>query len=496
MRKILFIILAIIILFSSCQESIINNIYTVTFSYNDTKRPIHDTVKVNEGSLLERPEDPTREGYAFQGWYKAETDTEYWQMFDFSTPITESIMLYAKWEPAWKVTLQLEDVAPARTIMVEKAIGTLTIPDLTDVFVNSNQIEWYISGSDDKFDGTVTQDLTLYPRSTTGCILTADNTYLVYSLDGFRLWINAVTTDLSASCKLFTDIDFNANGSIMVWSVVGTRAPYTGTFDGQGHTISNLTFNTDGAMTGFFGRLAGTVKNVKLSAADIALTSYNGAVYFGSIAGYAEPGAVIENCEITNAKLKTVPMANPTNTLYLAAGGVVGFAEGARIEACLFRGDITATKNAHIGGIAGTIQDTDIIGCISTGTYSSTGDRMFSGGLVGNTADSDSSLIGCYSRAEAAYGLIGTLYDVAGLHLTSPTLKACYWKESIEDGYPGNIPGAGATPFKVGSFEQGYERHSAYETMNIALGEAGSNYKFYLSNWDDPDYPMYIGENT
>ena len=53
-----------------------------------------DTQKnVQYGTTATKPENPTREGYRFLGWF-----TEDGKAFDFSTPITKSMTLTAKWE--------------------------------------------------------------------------------------------------------------------------------------------------------------------------------------------------------------------------------------------------------------------------------------------------------------------------------------------------------------------------------------------------------------
>lgn len=500
MRKLLFIILASMILLSSCQEGIItNNVYTVTFSLNDTKRPRPTTVQVYGGALLEKPEDPTREGYAFKGWYKAETGTKNWNVFDFSSPITESIMLYAKWEPVWKVTLQLQGAAPDRIVMVEKAIGTLDIPDLIDVFVNVNQIDWYVSDTKTKFDGKVTRDLSLYPKAKGGYILTTDNTYLVYDYEGLKAWMEAVETSPSTSCRLFSDITLTGK-----WTPIGNdETPFNGLFDAQGHKISGLNVDIVNsgstlAVGGLFGYLSGTVKNLKLSSANLVASNNAGTVFLGSIAGYATESAVIEYCEIADSS--TIYATTAASSTNLAVGGVVGFAAGAHIEACTFRGDITATNNAHIGGIAGRILDTDVIGCVSNGTYSKSSNAgVVSGGLVGNVLDDASSLIASYSRASADYGLIGSRIDhLTDANQTNPTLKACYWPETITHAYPGTISDAGAVQFKNDDkYGEGYDHYWPRGAMNGALGEIGSNYRFnYNDSLANKDYPLVISPIT
>ena len=46
------------------------------------------------GSTVTKPADPTREGYAFGGWY---TDAACTKAYDFSTAVTSDMTLYAKW---------------------------------------------------------------------------------------------------------------------------------------------------------------------------------------------------------------------------------------------------------------------------------------------------------------------------------------------------------------------------------------------------------------
>lgn len=69
--------------------------FTVTFDTNGGS-PI-DQVNVNAGQAISRPEDPTKEGKVFGGWYEDDTLTT---PFDFSTRITAYITIYAKWNDA------------------------------------------------------------------------------------------------------------------------------------------------------------------------------------------------------------------------------------------------------------------------------------------------------------------------------------------------------------------------------------------------------------
>ena len=69
------------------------NAYTVTFDGNGHDL---DVVKVSVAynTPVEKPATPTTLGYTFGGWY---TDKDCTTAFDFDTPITADITLYAKW---------------------------------------------------------------------------------------------------------------------------------------------------------------------------------------------------------------------------------------------------------------------------------------------------------------------------------------------------------------------------------------------------------------
>lgn len=97
--------------------------YVVTFS--GINQPVEVVVK--SGDMVEQPEDPVKTNAKFLYWYYYdETNTE--QEFDFNTPITNNVTIYAKFEYAISVSVQLFD---GTTKQVAKYAGeTLTEEDL------------------------------------------------------------------------------------------------------------------------------------------------------------------------------------------------------------------------------------------------------------------------------------------------------------------------------------------------------------------------------
>lgn len=88
-----------------------------------------------------------------------------------------------------------------------------------------------------------------------GYNLSADGkTYEVYNANGLLEWNEAARNDLSINCTLIADIDLTGKE----WTPIGSNinyvyTGYTGTFDGQGHTISGLTINQARFAVGLIG---------------------------------------------------------------------------------------------------------------------------------------------------------------------------------------------------------------------------------------------------
>lgn len=75
--------------------------YTVTFNTNGGS--VIAPVKVAEGSTVLKPLTPSKSGVAFENWYK---EAALVNLYDFSTPVTADITLYAKWITVTRETLE------------------------------------------------------------------------------------------------------------------------------------------------------------------------------------------------------------------------------------------------------------------------------------------------------------------------------------------------------------------------------------------------------
>jgi uncharacterized repeat protein (TIGR02543 family) len=72
--------------------------YTVTFDSKGGSPVAAKTVL--EGEKVQEPAEPTKDGFVFAGWYVNEKE------FNFSSPITKDLELYAKWLEVFEVTFE------------------------------------------------------------------------------------------------------------------------------------------------------------------------------------------------------------------------------------------------------------------------------------------------------------------------------------------------------------------------------------------------------
>lgn len=72
-----------------------SGVWTVTFNTNGGTPEPESQIRANLPAT--KPDDPTRSGYVFAGWYTDEACTA---AYDFTLPVTDNITLYAKWEAA------------------------------------------------------------------------------------------------------------------------------------------------------------------------------------------------------------------------------------------------------------------------------------------------------------------------------------------------------------------------------------------------------------
>ena len=169
------------------------------------------------------------------------------------------------------------------------------------------------------------------------------NTYTVYTPQGLRAWADSYNpdTEIYYNCTLAADIDMDGQ----TWQGGTDITSFDGTFDGAGHTISNLNVTGQNPV-GFIGMLCGgTVKNLLLVNAN--LSNNDGQV--GGIVGYIEEGTVIA-CAVSGCTVSEGVGQ---------AGGIAGFVDDS--------GSVTACYAASCS-VTGASVSFDQIACIVDGS--------------------------------------------------------------------------------------------------------------------------------
>ena len=118
------------------------------------------------------------------------------------------------------------------------------------------------------------------------------NTYEVYNAEGMKNIAKLVNEEGKTDINITLTDNIDLTG--IDWTPIGKddNKAYTGTFDGNGKTITGLTVTGSDRYTGLFGFIKGTVKNVVLT--EINITS---GTFVGGVAGWSF-GGNIENCSV------------------------------------------------------------------------------------------------------------------------------------------------------------------------------------------------------
>jgi The GLUG motif. len=170
-----------------------------------------------------------------------------------------------------------------------------------------------------------------------------------------------VVEEIDASASNPSSSGYNTQTT--AWTPIGNYDnPYTGTFDGNGFTITGLTIESTNDYIGLFGYVGsdGIVQNVYLEGGSI-----KGGFYVGSMVG-GNYGTVT-NCYNTG----------DVEGSYNSVGGVVGGNYGI-VTNCYNTGDVEGSCNS-VGGVVGDNYG-KVSGCHNTGKVTGSG---YIGGVVG-----------------------------------------------------------------------------------------------------------------
>jgi hypothetical protein len=202
---------------------------------------------------------------------------------------------------------------------------------------------------------------------------------------------------------------------------------FAGVFDGNGHTIINLTLDVNTYDIGLFAYIEdeGIVQDLCLEAVDIKALDYVGGIA-------ARNRGLIQNCHVHGS------IEGEDN-----CGGIAGFCYGSdsdtvvNIRDCSFRGKVTGTHGT--GGIVGFTDWSEIVGCYAI--VELTGGSVC-GGMVGYNMGGN--FTSCFAKGSitclgSAGGFAGTTGDHCGI---GGLIRDCYANVTVGcSNYTGGFAG-------------------------------------------------------
>lgn len=373
--------------------------YTVTFGGEGVSGISSQVVKA--GTVAQRPQDPKRDGYEFKGWAEAGQSN----LFDFATPITKDITLVAVWEES----------NPAELGSKNNPYLIATADDLADFA--------------DRVNNPEEDDNEKYARSHFKLVADIDMSGTAYVSAG----------------QIFT---FN-EGEEDERKVYG----FSGSFDGNGHTISNLTIkrNLRSGMSyvGLFGYChRAMITNLTLDNVSYAVVS--GAdkndigAYVGGVVGYGNL-TNISNVRVSGEFNMSLCASNPSRIGGIAGGLDVYDSETAYIayvKNCVSEvkvvakkfddGDASSLDSSVNGGIIGATSTASngalaVLNCVTTANAAVEGGEWV-GGIVGYASCTSMSIINCanYARVKATNKDVSYAGGIIGYSSNDNTILDCF----------------------------------------------------------------------
>jgi hypothetical protein len=215
---------------------------------------------------------------------------------------------------------------------------------------------------------------------------TAGDPYVLYKAEH----LNAIANNVSAHYKINNNID--ATG--LTYAV---PQDFSGTLDGNGKVVSNLTIPSGGNQTGFIGKTAsgGLVKNVGVENANM-----NGGMYSGIVVGWLVSGSVLETSYSTGVISGSYQL-----------GGLVGFNQGGAINNCFTHATVNGNGTTRIAGLVG--RGGGAVNCYAVSVVNTS--TEWTGGAL--TAEGSST--NSYWDMEAT----GETYSSSGTGLNTPQMQ-------------------------------------------------------------------------
>ena len=269
-------------------------------------------------------------------------------------------------------------------------------------------------------------------------------------LHWFASEVNSGNTAISA--RLLNDLALTSGN----WYPIGkTGHAYTGTFDGDGHKITNLKVELAQDEVGFFGLIGAVGKVQKLhvqgtvkatgtanQTGGIAgvmsdtegVASITDCTFEGTVSGGSQVGGIVGSVGLNNKVERCGSDATVSGSERV--GGIAGACSYGNIYYCRNRGKVGAENAKHVGGIVGDMQNYAVV-CGSYNTGSVTG-ADYLGGIAGEVYVASAPL-GCYNTGDVGMAMHcgGALGSFGGDQYIT-VVKGSFYKGPLSEAYKAN----------------------------------------------------------
>lgn len=221
----------------------------------------------------------------------------------------------------------------------------------------------------------------------------------------------ATSKHLNINARLTSDISLHnpKNSGATEWTPIGETSgtgtnAFAGTFDGQGHTISDLSITTlpSGAVrTGLFGTTYGGVVKDFTIKGSITLSAGNK----GDNSGIGGAIGATKYGTAVSGVTSYVNISNTSANALVHVGGVVGELYSSTAKQCLYFGSINLQNASDsIGGVVGYINNSEIGYCANLGTVKTATAGAYVGGVLGYLNNPSGKIHNCYNYGSVKNG--------------------------------------------------------------------------------------------
>ena len=226
---------------------------------------------------------------------------------------------------------------------------------------------------------------------------TADDPYIIASGADLNYLANMGTAYCSKYYKVMADIDMGNYEMPPIYRL-------TGTFDGNGHKITNLKIAGSGVYYGLFKEAgnsgtAAVIKNLTLENAVINDTHTSDSGKLGLLVSYTSDKLTIEGCYVTGS-------ITTTSKPYMNVGGLVGQVKGADVTISRCYAGVTfigGDSNSTFGGLVGSCEGGTIENCYAIPDMSGV-TAGYRSGITSGSNNNPVKIINCYAAGASLNG--------------------------------------------------------------------------------------------